>query len=101
MVCWMGEQPLTERRIYTLKHTTNATRAMVTEVDYRLDVTSTHRDASATSLASNDLGRIRLRSTTPLAYDAYRRNRTTGGFVLIDEATNTTVAAGMLLEPRG
>jgi bifunctional enzyme CysN/CysC len=101
MVCWMGEQPLTPRRIYTLKHTTNVSRAMVTEVRYELDVVTTHRDESASELTTNQLGRIRLRSTTPLAYDPYRRNRATGGFVLIDEATNATVAAGMLLDPRG
>lgn len=67
---------------------------------YHLDVVSTHRDESATQLEFNDLGRICLRSTTPLINDPYRRNRSTGGFVLIDEATNSTVAAGMLLEPR-
>jgi bifunctional enzyme CysN/CysC len=100
MVCWMGERPLTGRSLYAMKHTTNATRAMVTEVTYRLDVTTTHRDEDAVRLGANDLGRIRLRSTTPLAYDPYRRNRSTGGFVLIDESTNATVAAGMLLDPR-
>jgi bifunctional enzyme CysN/CysC len=99
MVCWMGERPLTGRSQYALKHTTNATRAMVTEVSYRLDVRTTHRDEDAVRLDSNDLGRIRLRSTTPLVYDPYRRNRATGGFVLMDETTNTTVAAGMLLDP--
>ena len=100
MVCWMAQQPLTPRTMFALKHTTNNVRAMVTEVVYRLDVNTTHRDESATSLEVNDMGRIRLRSTAPLAYDAYRRNRTTGSFILIDEATNVTVAAGMLLEPR-
>jgi bifunctional enzyme CysN/CysC len=100
MVCWMAQQPLTGRAMFALKHTTNNVRAMVTEVVYRLDVNTTHRDESATSLEVNDMGRIRLRSTAPLAYDAYRRNRTTGSFILVDEATNVTVAAGMLLEPR-
>jgi bifunctional enzyme CysN/CysC len=100
MICWMGDQPLSSRRMYALKHTTNSTRAMVTDIAYRLDVVTTHRDETATRLASNDLGRIRLRSTTPLAYDPYHRNRATGGFVLIDESTNATVGAGMLLDPR-
>ena len=101
MICWMGDRPLSPRGMYALKHTTQTTRAMATDLTYRLDVVTTHRDESASELGPNDLGRIRLRSTTPLVYDPYRRNRTTGGFVLIDEATNATVAAGMLLQPRG
>ena len=100
MVCWMGDRPLAGRQMYALKHTTNNVRAMVTDVHYRLDVETTHRDEGAQQLQTNDLGRIRLRSTGPLAYDAYRRNRATGSFVLIDEATNVTVGAGMLLDPR-
>jgi bifunctional enzyme CysN/CysC len=100
-LCWLGERPLLPRGLYTLKHTTNSTRAMVTEVVDELDVLTGGRDPAATQLDTNELGRVRLRSTTPVVYDPYRRNRTTGGFVLIDEATNATVAAGMLLEPRG
>ena len=96
MLCWMSDQPLTPRGMYALKHTTNSVRAMVTDVVYRLDVNTTHRDESANSLESNDIGRVRLRCTAPLAYDAYARNRTTGSFILIDEATNVTVAGGML-----
>ena len=69
---------------------------MVKELQYRLDVNTLHRDESATGLGLNEIGRVRLRTTLPLFVDDYRRNRTTGGFILIDEATNRTVAAGMI-----
>jgi len=97
MVCWMSERPLAARGRYAIKHTTRWGRAVVTDLLYRLDVNTGHRDEAAPELKLNDLGRIRLRTTTPLLYDPYRRNRTTGSFILVDEASNTTVAAGMLL----
>ena len=97
MLAWMDSSaPLSIRRIYALKHTTRNVRAMVTDVRYRLDVHSLHRDTDATSLALNEIGRVTLRATLPLFADDYRRNRVTGSFVLIDEATNQTVAGGML-----
>ncbi|MBV8759477.1 MAG: 50S ribosome-binding GTPase [Deltaproteobacteria bacterium] len=97
MICWMTDKPLSPKGRYALKHTTRWTRAIVTDVLYRLDVNTGHRDEAAGKLGLNDLGRIRLRTTTPVIYDAYRRNRTTGSFILVDETTNNTVAAGMLL----
>jgi sulfate adenylyltransferase subunit 1 (EFTu-like GTPase family) len=97
MICWMADRPLSARGRYALKHTTRWTRAMVTDVRYRLDVNTGHRDETAPELKLNDLGRIQLRTTTPILYDPYRRNRTTGSFILVDETTNATVAAGMLL----
>jgi sulfate adenylyltransferase subunit 1 (EFTu-like GTPase family) len=97
MICWMSERPLQPKGRYALKHTTRWTRALVTDVLYRLDVNTGHRDDTSKQLRLNDLGRIQLRTTTPIIYDPYRRNRTTGSFVLVDEATNSTVAAGMLL----
>jgi sulfate adenylyltransferase large subunit len=100
MVSWMTDRPLTPRTMLGLKHTTNTVRAMVTDVAYRLDVNTLHRDESSPSLGLNDIGRVTLRSTAPLYYDAYTRNRTTGSFILVDEATNTTVGAGMLLADR-
>ncbi|HEY1817360.1 MAG TPA: GTP-binding protein [Kofleriaceae bacterium] len=96
MICWMTDKPLATKNRYALKHTTRWTRAIVTELMYRLDVNTGHRVQDATQLALNDLGRIRLRTTTPVIYDSYARNRTTGSFILVDEATNETVAAGML-----
>ena len=97
MICWMADRPLAPKGRYALKHTTRWTRAMITDVLYRLDVNTGHRDAAIHELGLNDLGRIHLRTTTPILYDPYRRNRTTGSFILVDEATNATVAAGMLL----
>jgi sulfate adenylyltransferase large subunit len=99
MVCWMSERPLLSRGRYAIKHTTRWGRAVVNDILYRLDVNTGHRDEVSRELKLNDLGRIRLRTTTPLLYDPYRRNRVTGSFILVDEANNTTVAAGMLLAP--
>jgi bifunctional enzyme CysN/CysC len=99
MVSWMAETPLVPGQMLALKHTTRAARAMVKELQYRLDVNTLHRDEGAERLGLNDIGRVRLRTTTPLFLDAYRRNRATGGFILIDEATNRTVAAGMAISP--
>jgi len=102
MVCWMTDAPLLPRARLALKHTTRWARAMVTNVQYRLDVNTLHRDESAGKLGLNDIGRVQLRTTVPLFYDEYRRNRATGSFILVDEATHRTVGAGMLLpEPRG
>jgi len=99
MVCWMAERPLAAKGRYAIKHTTRWGRAVVTDLLYRLDVNTGHRDEAALELKLNDLGRIRLRTTSPILYDPYRRNRLTGSFILVDETSNTTVAAGMLLAP--
>jgi len=101
MVAWMDHSaPLTPGKIYGIKHTTRSARARVGELRYRLDINTLHRDTDASTLASNEVGRITLRTTAPLFYDEYQRNRSTGSFILIDEATNQTVAGGMLLAPR-
>jgi sulfate adenylyltransferase subunit 1 (EFTu-like GTPase family) len=97
MICWMADKPLQPKGRYALKHTTRWTRAIVSDVQYRIDVNTGHRDETDRQLKLNDLGRIQLRTTTPIVYDPYRRNRTTGSFILVDEVTNATVAAGMLL----
>jgi bifunctional enzyme CysN/CysC len=101
MVCWLTEQSaLTPGAKYTVQHTSRLVRGSVRELDYRLDINTLHRDESATALSLNEIGRIRLRTQAPLLFDPYRRNRGTGSFVLIDEATNNTVAAGMIIGPR-
>ena len=98
MVCWMDETaPLSPRKKYSIKHSTRAARVMIKDLNYRLDINTLHRDEDATELALNEIGRISFRSTVPLFIDEYRRNRETGSFVLIDETTNATVAAGMIL----
>ena len=74
---------------------------MVTDLDYRLDVNTLHRDETATELALNEIGRVQLRATQPLFVDAYQENRQTGSFILVDEGTNRTVAAGMISRLHG
>ncbi len=96
MVCWMSESPLRPRQKLAVKHTTRSARVMVKDLQYRLDVNTLHRDETVESLGLNDVGRVRLRATVPLFLDEYRRNRMTGGFILIDEDTNRTVGAGMV-----
>jgi bifunctional enzyme CysN/CysC len=98
MVCWMTDRPLRPGAKLALKHTTRSARAVVRELRYRLDVNTLHRDEDATDLTLNEIGRVKLRTTQPLFADEYRRNRTTGGFILVDEATNATAGAGMILE---
>ncbi|MEU5938449.1 GTP-binding protein [Micromonospora sp. NPDC047548] len=99
MVCWMDEtRPLQVGGKYAIKHTTRSARAIVRGLHYRLDINTLHRDEAAGELKLNEIGRVRLRTTVPLLADEYRRNRTTGGFVIIDEATNRTVAAAMIVD---
>ena len=100
MVCWMSENPLRPGAKLALKHTTRWVRALVSELGFRLDVNALTRDRDAADLSLNDIGRIELRTTAPLFFDEYRANRTTGSFILVDEQTNVTVAAGMIL-PEG
>ena len=97
MVCWMSDAPLSVGRQLAIKHTTRSARTIVRQLRYRVDVNTLHRDEAAERLALNDIGRVQLRTTAPLFVDPYHRNRTTGGFILIDEASNNTVGAGMVV----
>jgi sulfate adenylyltransferase large subunit len=96
-VCWMSDRPLQPDERYVLKHTTRSTRAVVDEVAHRVDVETLAHDTSASELGLNDIGRVHLRTGDPLVYDSYARNRSTGSFILIDEASNDTVGAGMIV----
>ena len=98
MICWMTDKPLAKGAKLAIKHTTRTARALVKDLRYRLDVNTLHRDEQPAGLGLNEIGRVVLRTTQPLFADEYRRNRTTGGFVLVDETTNATVAAGMILD---
>ena len=99
-LAWMdAEAPLAVRRPYILKHTTRSVRAMVTELHHRVDVGTLGIDTSADRLELNEIGRVTLRTTEPLFVDDYRGNRATGSFVLIDETTHQTAAAGMIALP--
>ena len=99
MICWMSEAPLQPRGRYAIKHTTRTARAVVEEIEHRVDI-NTLDHVPATELGLNEIGRVRLRCSSPLVVDPYSRNRTTGSFILIDESTNDTVAAGMVLNAR-
>jgi bifunctional enzyme CysN/CysC len=99
MVCWLTDRPLQANGRYALKHTTHSARAVVKELRYRLDINTLHRDEESTALGLNEMGRLHLRVTAPLMFDDYRRDRATGSFILIDEASNATAGAGMILGP--
>ncbi|KAA0018075.1 adenylyl-sulfate kinase [Antrihabitans cavernicola] len=100
MICWFAERSSMEPDAkYTMMHTTRTVRAQVVRIDYRIDVNTLHRDVGAQSLGLNEIGRVQLRTQQPLLFDAYRRNRVTGSFILIDEATGNTVAAGVITGP--
>ncbi|MGN2639663.1 adenylyl-sulfate kinase [Nocardia takedensis] len=100
MVCWFAEDAaLAPGATYTVRHTTRAVTAEIRSLDYRLDVNTLHRDEDARELALNEIGRVQLRTRAPLLFDPYRRNRGTGSFLLVDEATGNTVGAGMITGP--
>jgi sulfate adenylyltransferase subunit 1 (EFTu-like GTPase family) len=99
MVCWMSEtRRLGPRDRLIVKHTTRTVKAIVRDLHYRLDVNTLHRHEGIDHLALNEIGRITLRLTQPLFCDPYARNRQTGGMILIDEATGSTVGAAMINE---
>jgi sulfate adenylyltransferase subunit 1 len=96
MICWMTTEPLRPRQKLAIKHTTRMGRALIKDIQYRLDVNTLHRDKETGELGLNEIGRVQLRTTVPLLCDPYSKNRTTGSFILIDEATGVTVGAGMI-----
>jgi len=95
MLCWLNRTPPRPRAKYILKQTTAEARAMITEILYKVDVNTLHRDEN-TDIKMNDIARVKIRATNPLFTDTYRQNRITGSLILVDETTNETVAAGML-----
>ncbi|WP_245634416.1 sulfate adenylyltransferase subunit 1 [Janibacter corallicola] len=96
MVCWMSPTPMRPRQKLAIKHTTQTARTVVKDIQYRMDINSLHRDLEAEDLKLNEIGRVQLRVAKPLLADSYEQNRTTGSFILIDEATGVTVGAGMI-----
>ena len=99
-VCWMHPRTLQPGKKYFLKHTTHTVQAVVTELISKLNMATLDTEPEPAELAMNDLGEIRLRTSKPLVFDGYATNRLTGSFILIEQGTNATVAAGMLLPPR-
>lgn len=97
MVCWLNEKPLQPKGKYAIKHTTKEARCVIKEIKYKLNINTLHRNEQDLSIGLNDIGRISIRTTAPLFYDSYRRNRNTGSLILVDEGTNETVGAGMII----
>ncbi len=97
MVCWLHEKPLQPNGKYAIRHTTNDARCLIKEVRYKLDINTLHRHEEDKVIGMNDIARVKIRSTKPLLYDRYARNRETGSLILIDEGTNETVGAAMIL----
>ena len=96
MLCWLSETPLDPRRKYLIRHTTRDSKALLSGIDYRLDV-NTMEQQPADKLAMNDIARVSVKLAQPIFPDAYARNRSTGAFIVIDESTNNTVGAGMII----
>ena len=96
MVCWMSEQTLQKGQKFVLKHLSKNTRCVVSELLHIVDLTTLEPNTEAKSLALNDIGRVKFKTMTPIAFDPYAQNRSTGGFIVIDEASNATVGAGMI-----
>jgi sulfate adenylyltransferase subunit 1 len=100
MICWMSEQPMRTGGRYAVKHTTRSTKTIIDKLEYKVDVNTLERDHDVEELRLNEIGRVHLRTSTPLVVDPYSRNRATGSFILIDESTNDTVGAGMIRSGR-
>jgi sulfate adenylyltransferase subunit 1 len=96
MICWMSTKPVRTGNHYILRHTTKETKCIIQDIPYKLDINTLHRQEKIHEIGLNDIGRILIRTAQPLFFDSYRRNRTTGCFILIDETTNETVGAGMI-----
>lgn len=97
MVCWFNEKPLAPGGKYAIKHTTRDARCMIKEINYKVDVNTLQRNFEDKKVEMNDIARIKMKTTVPLFYDSYRKNRNTGSLIIIDESTNETVAAGMIV----
>ena len=96
MLCWLNASPPRPRAKYVVKHTTSEARAMITEIQYKMDINTLHRLEEDRDIKMNDIARVKIRATKPLFSDDYTTNRVTGSLILIDEATNETMAAGMI-----
>jgi sulfate adenylyltransferase subunit 1 len=96
MLCWLHNEPAKPRAKYTVKHTSNDQKAMIKEIIYKININNLERITDDKDLTMNDIAKVKIRTTKPLMIDSYRDNRTTGSLILIDDATNETVAAGMI-----
>ncbi len=97
MICWLNENEPKPRAKYILKHTSNEARTMIKDIAYTVDINTLHKMEDKKNIQMNDIARIKLRTTKPIFIDSYSKNRETGSLILIDESTNETVAAGMII----
>jgi sulfate adenylyltransferase subunit 1 len=95
-ICWLSEQPMRPGTRFELRHTSREAKAVVKEVVYKLDINTLHRIEDDIEIGMNDIARVRIRTASPMLVDDYRRNRTTGSFILVDPGTRLTVAAGVI-----
>ena len=97
MLCWLHNNSAKPRAKYSIKHTSNEQKAMIKEIVYKINIETLDRNTEDKDLKMNDISKVKIRTTKPLMVDAYRENRTTGSIILIDDTTNETVAAGMIV----
>jgi sulfate adenylyltransferase subunit 1 len=97
MICWLNEKPMMLRGKYNVHHTTKDVKCMVSELKYKVDINTLDKNYEDKSIGLNEIGRITIKTTQPLFFDPYRTNRITGSLILIDESTNETVGAGMII----
>jgi sulfate adenylyltransferase subunit 1 len=97
MLCWMNQRPVNLNTKFFVRHTSREVKGVLKEIQYKLDINTLHRAENVDHLTMNDIARVRIRTAQPLLFDSYRKNRITGSVILIDEGTNETVAAGMIV----
>lgn len=97
MVCWLGEKPMVIGGKYAIRHTTAELRGIIREMDFKMDINTLEENREDKSVVLNEIARIRIKTSKPIFYDAYKDNHITGSIIIIDEATNNTVGAGMIL----
>ena len=97
MICWMNSRAVNLNTKFYVRHTTREVRGVLKEIQYKLDINSLHRIENAEQLSMNEMARVKIRTAQPLFFDSYRKNRITGSVILVDEGTNETVAAGMIV----
>jgi sulfate adenylyltransferase subunit 1 len=97
MICWMSQRPINLNAKFFVRHMTKEVKGILKEIQYKLDINSLHRIDNAEQLTMNEMARVKIRTAQPLFFDSYRKNRITGSLILVDEGTNETVAAGMIV----
>ena len=97
MVCWLNEKPLVVGGKYVIRHTTSELRGIIQEVDYKVDINKLEKHPDDKSVGANKIAKIRLKTSKPIFYDSYKDNHITGSIIIIDEGTNNTVGAGMII----